>query len=157
MLRAVLTFLIAVPMLMPPGMCICQFASAGSACSPSAPLTAPLHDGGHPASVDCCCDSCRERAGAISAVSQEEEKPRPPDRPASPHPGKHAPGCPAALGDIPNKMATAAVMLHLDASPAVGFVSAVVPATAPRSRDRDIENFAVVSPPLFISHCALLI
>lgn len=153
MLRAVLTVLIAVPMLMPPGMCLCQFASAASACSPSA----PLHDAGHPASVDCCCDSCRERAGAISAVSQEEEKPRPSDRPASPHPGKHAPGCPAALGDIPNKMATAAVTLHLDASPAVGFVSAVVSATAPRSHDRDIETVAIIALPLFISHCALLI
>ena len=147
----------AVPMLMPPGMCLCQFAPAGNDCSPPAPLTAPLRAGGHPASVDCCCDSCRERAGVVTAVSQGEEKPRPSDRPASPHPGKHAPGCPAALGDIPNKMAAAAVTLPLDASAAVGFVSAVVPATAVRSRDRDVETFAVVSPPLFISHCSLLI
>jgi hypothetical protein len=154
MFRAVVTVLVAVPMLMPPGMCLCQFAPAGTTAagtrSAAARTSVPGHSPGD--GRDCRCDSCR---GQALTLGGQESAPAGP--PTHPEPGKHAPGCPASLGDTPTKMASPALALHLDANPAPGFVSAVVETRRARGRDRDAASHADSSPPLFLSHCSLLI
>lgn len=154
MFRAVITFLVAVPMLMPPGMCICQFAPTGTTTAGTRTVAARTPAVGHSSSAgrNCRCDSCREQAPAPGG--QESV---PAGSPAHPEPGQHAPGCPALLGDTPTKMAAPALTLHLDADPLPTFVSAVVETSRARGRDRDAVGHADSSPPLFLSHCSLLI
>ena len=153
MLRTVVTFLVAVPLLMPPGMCICQFA-------PTARASTPTRSGGgagHTADArpDCRCDSCRERAAPAGLPCRgEEDQPSPDEGPFAP--GKHAPGCPAALGDVPTKMAASTVTIHLDANP-VCFFSVVARPAGPAGRGRESATARAASPPLFISHCSLQI
>lgn len=154
MFRAVITFLIAVPMLMPPGMCICQFAPTETPAAGTRAVAARTPAVGHSSNAgrNCRCDSCREQAPA-----PDGQEPTPAGSPTHPGPGKHAPGCPALLGDTPTKMASPALALHLDANPVPGFVSAVVEPNRARGRDRDAAGHADSSPPLFLSHCSLLI
>ena len=154
MVRAVVTFLVAVPMLMPPGMCICQFAPTGMAAAGTrtiaarAPAVAHSSDAGR----NCRCDSCREQAPALGG-----HEPTPAGSPTHPQPDRHSPGCPALLGDTPTKMAAPALTLHLDADPVPSFVSAVVETSRVQGRDRDAAVRTDSSPPLFLSHCSLLI
>lgn len=154
MFRAVVTFLVAVPMLMPPGMCLCQFASVGMATTGTRTLAARTPAVGHSsyAGRNCRCDSCRAQAPAPGGHESA-----PAGSPAHPEPVKHPPGCPASLGDTPTKMAAPALTLHLDADPVPGFVSAVAEPSRVRGRDRDAAGYADSSPPPFLSHCSLLI
>lgn len=152
MFRSLVTLLVALPMLMPPGMCICQFAPTGKV-SASPPSWAGQRQTDHTTDsrVDCRCDSCRERAAATG-----EDRPASPDE-APVGPGKHAPGCPAAYGDVPTKMAASTtVTIHLDAHPQC-FFSLVAEPAALVGRGREGVSRPAVSPPFFISHCTLLI
>lgn len=157
MLRSVVTFLVAVPMLMPPGMCICQFAPTGKASAVTRSEVGQQRVG-HTADsrTDCRCDSCRERAAAAGLPTGGEDGPSSSDE-APFGPGKHAPGCPAALGDVPTKMAASTVTIHLDTNPVGCFVPPVVEPTASVGRGRVCVSHPAASPPLFISHCSLLI
>jgi hypothetical protein len=154
MLRAVITFLIAVPMLMPPGMCICQLAPAGQV-SGAKPVFERQETVSHSVAArgTCRCESCREQ----QAPGSDGRKQTPTGSPAQPEPGKHAPGCPALLGDMPTKMAATALTLLLDASPVSAFVSAIVETDSLRWRDRDTTAVTASPPPLFLAYCSLLI
>jgi hypothetical protein len=147
MFRLVLTLLIALQMLVPPGMCVCQLARVGSA---SAGTSYPLEVRHAAVHSDCRCESCSGRV-----ADDHGRKVKPSDSPVAPKHNDHAPHCPAALGDLPTKMAVPALVIHLDTD--VGFVSAVVEQIAIGSRDREIVCHVTTSPPLFISHCALVI
>lgn len=155
MLRTLVTLLVSLQLLMPPGMCVCQFAPSGKASAASLHRSAPQNVSTHisvPRS-ECRCDSCRE-----DAASSDRNRPTPTDdAPAHPAPGKHAPGCPAALGDMPTKMVTPAVELNLDAGHAASYVFSLSERLAPVSLSRDRTSFTAPAPPLFISHCTLLI
>jgi len=147
MFRLVLTLLIALPMLVPPGMCICQFAPVGSASAGTSYQLEVRHAAGR---SDCRCESCSGRV-----ADDHGRKVKPSDSPVVPKHDDHAPHCPAALGDLPTKMAVPALVIHLDTD--VGFVSAVVERNVFRAQDRDIVSHVSTSPPLFISHCTLVI
>ena len=147
MFRSVLTILVALPMLVPPGMCVCQFAPVGSESAGTSFQLEVRHTAGR---SDCHCESCRVRV-----ADDRGREAKPSDAPVAPGHGDHAPHCPAALGDLPTKMAVPAFAIHLDAD--VGFVSAVVEPIVIRARVRDSVHLVMTSPPLFISHCALVI
>lgn len=156
MFRTLVTFLVALQMLMPPGMCICQFAPTGKG-SAATRFESGQRQVSHTADsrADCRCESCRERPAA-RLPSDGEDRPASPDEAPS-GPGKHAPGCPAAHGDVPTKTAASTtVTIPFDAHPLRFFSLAVVPA-APVGRAREGASRPAVSPPLFISHCTLLI
>lgn len=157
MFRSLVTLLVALPMLMPPGMCICQFAPTGKV-SAAPPSWAGQRPVGHTSNsrAECRCNSCREQVAAAGLPTDGE------DRPASPNeapvgPGQHAPGCPAAHGDVPTKMAAStAVTIPFDAHPQC-FFSLVAEPAARVGRGREGVSRPAVSPPFFISHCTLLI
>lgn len=139
MLRTAVTILVAVSLLVPPGTCVCQFVPTGT---PAADTAA------RQARVPSCCHSCHER--------KAERDHTPADSPANHAPGKHAPGCPALHGDVPATTAAPAFALDLDATPAPRFDPVVVVSPVRRGYERDVIRHAD-SPPLFLSHCSLLI
>jgi hypothetical protein len=147
MFRLLLTILIALPMLMPPGMCVCQFAPIASNEAVTRFEMEERHVAGR---TDCHCASCLGRA-----VDDVGRKAMPYDSPVAPKHDDHSPHCPAALGDLPTKMAVPAITIHLDTD--VGFISAVVEGVAIRARTIDVVNKTESFPPLFISHCTLVI
>lgn len=154
MLRTVVTLLVVVPLLMPPGMCICQFAPNATAAAGTGGRTERGLRAGHTAAPhsDCRCDSCCNRTPA----GGDERGPMPTDDAPPAGPGKHAPGCPAVLGDVPTKMAAPVVTLHFDAPG--GFTGTRLPDPAsPAGRGRERSTVSATSPPLFISHCSLQI
>jgi hypothetical protein len=157
MFRVLVLILMLPPMLMPPGMCICQFAPLGKASD--APLSASP---GRPHAVgnstdprpDCTCDSCR-RARTTAAVPEGRDD-QPAGGPSAPGPGKHWPGCPAATGDAPLTTAIPTLTVQVDLSPAADTCIPVVIAVVQSGRAAPVPS-PVISPPLFITHCTLLI
>lgn len=156
MFRTLVTALVSLQLLMPPGMCICQAAPLRSAlasksvASPEMGLVSAA-PGTHRAS--CQCESCR----TPSDRTDRNESPESERTPNPPSPGKHAPGCPASLGDMPNKLL--APSAEAPTNVAQAFCDLLPPASFSISVAtlRDCPNDTAKSPPLFISHCALLI
>ncbi len=158
MLRGLVTLLVSLQLLMPPGMCICQFAPHANEVS-----VATLRDGQNAAHHtteelrSCRCTAClsqvtHDRGTAPSELAQKPFQ----EEQNTPKPANHFPGCPAELGDMPTKMAVSNVILELDDFEAVSLVDRWI-ATDPVGREKDRLNFTPHSPPFFISHCTLLI
>lgn len=160
MLRALVALLLAIPQLMPPGMCICQFVPTSE--QPAAPTQLPSPGrvtAGHVADrgQKCSCESCRNQASSVDRTDAgEAQGTKRADRdPAKPGPVKHPPGCPAALGAMPTKMLVSAVTVQVD-SDAVCYMLTVESALAV-ARATAWVSPQTGDPPLFISHCTLLI
>lgn len=143
--RTLLLILVAPVLLMPPGMCICQFVPCGevgrgdpvaSGESEAASVCTCSHtDGGANAELPCGCP-----AGG--------GKPRP-------LPGKPWPDCPVVTGTAPDKFTTPSpVLLALDPAAVVLWVVEVP--VVPAGRTHQVSP-RLASPPLFISQCSLVI
>jgi hypothetical protein len=88
MFRKSLSLLLVVPLLLPPGVCVCDCAASKCAAAGGDEQAAPdLHDG---EDHDVCCDCCHPPAKKGHVC----DRPAPAD-----HPFRHAPGCPAAVGE----------------------------------------------------------
>jgi hypothetical protein len=162
MFRVLLTILAGLPMLMPPGMCICQFVPCGRASGDETRLPLPAVG-----AVSVEADSgpscgCGHRRSRSQQVTQEPGKPGgwqsiPVDHPSpGPLAGQHAPGCPAAMTAATEKVALPTFQVHtllVLALDCTGFtpVSVEVNSAAERVTIRPH------SPPLFLSFCTLLI
>ena len=157
--QALVLLLVLPSLLMPPRMCICQFASLGigAAESRSASPDRPLmlaHSDNH--RTECACESCRTRAAAAFQEGHNgQPSRRPADAPADPGPAKHWPGCPAAAGVGPLKMILPAVTALDDAATTTFCTPNAVTAVS-TVRAAPVTSRAVL-PALFISHCSLLI
>lgn len=157
MLRVLALLLMLPPTLLPPGMCVCQFVPLGKA---SAARQSPSHARGvsaaHAATPrpDCSCDSCRSPSTERGAADD-----RPPpfsvESPADPGPGKHWPGCPAAVGAAPLDVVVTAVTAPADLVVLVDLFWPAPGAAVSRTPVPMVTLRAI--PPLYISHCALLI
>lgn len=134
MLRALLPLLAVLPMLMPSGLCICQFAPSRVADSSASKLTTKAEN--------CpCCASHSERESDSS-------------EPGSPT-DDHCPNCPAVLGAA--TALPAAPVLTSDAVAASPLITEPV-VVATYSTNRFDTSFVCASaPPLFVYHCSLLI
>lgn len=90
MVRRVIVVLLVLPMLMPPGMCICQFQAPFMAAFAAA--ASPSKDAEEPAA--CCrkCGRAKCRHQQQAPTQQTGGQPSDDSRPESP---EHAPGCPA--------------------------------------------------------------
>jgi hypothetical protein len=162
MFRVLLTILAGLPMLMPPGMCICQFVPCGRASADETRLPVPT-DGAVTVAVDSgpSC-GCGHRRSQSQQAKQKPGKPGgleniPVDHSApNPLPGQHAPGCPAALTAATEKVALPTSQLQTLLVLALDFVG-----SAPVSSEMDGPSERVTirphSPPLFLSYCTLLI
>jgi hypothetical protein len=158
MFRAVVTLLVTLPMLMPPGMCICQFVPIGTTHAGPLPVRTVSHDAD--AGRHCTCVTCQTREQDPSAGEQSRDCGHPArpcgDGPSPPVPGKHWPGCPAALGTAPTKMVVAPATVPVDVGTGLCFTD---PLVGPGILVRRVNSTPVpaISPPLYLSHCALLI
>lgn len=164
MCRVLLTILVGLPMLMPPGMCFCQFVPYGraSAGDNSLPFPTDHHVGAGKASGR-SCGCCSSRCGSDPA---ERDPGKPGDQPTIPAqdsdhvplPGRHAPGCPFAFTAATERVAlpntpSPVQMLLVPIVNFVGFLTIRVKPTIPSVR---VSN-CIHSPPLFVVHCSLLI
>ena len=153
MLKAAITFLVGIQLLMPPGVCLCQFVSVDhlqhsiTTLQPSATVTRS----------QCSCGSCLHRLvsteRAEDAAVLEVSSPRP----IAPQPEKHSPGCPAELGDMPTKIVSPGITLQSDEYESGFPLVWTSESTKPLVRDFERQTYTAHFPPLFISHCTLLI
>jgi hypothetical protein len=159
--RTLLLLLVAPTLLMPPGMCICQFVPCGGEMGTGrGNLAAALRQSSQTAkSGTCTCEKSRSGSHGLRsigaptcqdhAVASGGEKP-------CPCPGTPWPGCPAVTGEDQAKVApeSSPVLSSLDL--ACDFVRfAEVPAV--RVAPIDFTSLRPAHSPLFISQCTLLI
>lgn len=148
-----LMLLATVPLLLPPGVCVCK-AGDGRSASGRAAATAQAHHAVN-SHAHAGCSHARRTTSASRPVADRliDSTPAP-----VPHDDHHNPGCPAASAGVERLQggeptagtigsiapAPFAVVLHLPRSPALRLVGR--PAAAWPS-----------SPPLYLSYCSLLI
>ena len=161
MIQIVLTILVAVQALLPPGMCPCQFVRFTPAPFP-APETTPASQSLTAAHVDetcCSCPACRSVAPVAPAAAEEPaatDSEATHERHPVPTPASPCSGCPVVSA---GPVARVAILLAPEQVPldtTIHFVVSTVEPAAPRP-DRRNPLFAPVAPPLFVRHCALLI
>lgn len=155
MIRPVLSLLAVLPMLMPPGMCLCQLVPARAGGFGSYPTSAADRDPIRHAD-GCRCESCREPSAPTEPANGTRPDLLPTDGPRpAPLPGW--PCCPAVLNvaGVNTAVLVTPVLLPC-AFPAAPVDFAAAPPCSPFTRpDRD--SAPSYDPPLFICHCALLI
>ncbi len=173
MLRVVFTVLAALPLLMPEGMCWCQLLPRRVAgLPPTGPSAAVAQStpAGPDASEEvsrCSCKRHRKgRTASDDSVSSGEfgapcHCPSCPDRKQDQHlpgPSGHLPGCPA-VHSVPVVLAGAETAGGAVQPLLVSAFADVLPAAVPASPRRQATPAVphLPSPPLFLSHCALLI
>jgi len=148
-MRVVLALLIGLPLLMPPGVCLCQFVPCHAAPTPAAPACdASAEDPPRPGS------RCRCRAVHPSEQAPPQDQPTPAT--PRPTPPDHQPDCPGfavpTLAQPPVPADPAPLLLDLSWESAVLFVAWVPVARAPLpSADQH------PTPPRLALFCTLLI
>ena len=160
MFRALASLLVALPLLMPPGMCVCQFGPLGPVTA-AASESAARPDGACPAGDRGCCG---HRKAAVKRKADGNDRPISsrlpvpgrgegvPDRPDRPH----EPGCPALRAPDHSKLAEqnrASLILAVNRD-GVSLAEGVL---AGRSFDVPAQIRGQASPPLYLSFCTLLI
>jgi hypothetical protein len=158
MVRTFIVLLVGLPLLMPPGMCVCQFVPCER--SDVSAVTPSETDGTAPT---CCCarKARRERADARPDASgltagDSSVKGSARDRTPSPRPANHDAGCPASLSVAFSKVSPANP-LTVAAADRTG-ESVALPATPTLSfAMTDLAAEGPSALPLYLSHCTLLI
>lgn len=158
--RGVLAILIRVlmlvacgPLLVPPGFCVCK--AGVTSCTP--PHRASAGERATPAEPPHPTARCSHRHVATDAT--DFTPPGEPTTPApAPHDDDHAPGCPAATAGGERLQWVEPTADTTPVSVQVAFVGfALVPATGGcRPPDRRLVN-RPCSPPLYLTHCSLVI
>ena len=151
-MRTLLLLAVGLPMLMPPGVCVCQFVpyEPGGAAEPArtVDVSAALQDSADAQRCGCCRRD-RSSGGDFTHGAAPAKNP-------GPVPGKHWPGCPAAIGAAPVKVAVPAPTPFQPDAPACLFVAHTAEPRLP-SVSADFTSTAPAAPPLYLSHCTLLI
>lgn len=154
-MRTLVSILTVLPLLMPPGMCVCQFVKpgtppAGTGGDRGARLVpAPQHDGEQAKCHSCPCHSKTSAVAARPGTVPGSGRPKPND-PA------HEPGCPALKTVDHSKVAEQNHPVIDPVVPASGGVGSRIGAP-PAALPRLPEPAAVSSPPAYITFRALLI
>lgn len=150
-LGRVLMLVACVPLLLPPGYCMCKAGDTG--CTP--PLTKAAGAITQPPSHK--AEGCSHRHVAQNNSTAEAPGDQPSQEPAAPTPHDHNPGCPAASPAVerlqwsePTPGATVALL------PATFVVIALAPTVVSRPTDPP-GTHRPVSLPLYLSHCSLVI
>lgn len=155
MIRALVLLLILPTLLMPPGMCICRLMPAASA-TPTPAFPSGKTTASHAADPrpDCSCDSCRARAAALAHSGSGTEPTSP--SPSDSGPAKHSPGCPAAADAAPLGLLLPTTTVQVDFVATSGLFTTISELVVSTVRVAPVPKLDC-SPPLFISHCTLLI
>ncbi len=155
MFRTVLTVLLALPMLMSPGMCVCQFVPCGRVRCESPRTTSVSNDQSPASRASCRCAKQCKRAKWDSRSHEVPAKRLADLRPA-PVPLDHVPGCPASVESAVRKVSLPADTIPTVDLPAVAWAYTPVCAFRQRYSDHRLARFPTDAP-LFVSHCSLLI
>lgn len=164
--RSVLALVAVLPMLMPPGMCLCQLAACPAptpADGSSIPSPTPAFNSAPViTSSACACHRCGHEAAAepdaaTDAPAIPDDLPHPPDHSPGPCSGDHHPDCPVLTG-LSQRLAVLADIAGSEWMQPV----AVAIAFAGICEDichshRTPDTSTASTAPLFIAHCALLI
>lgn len=150
MIRSVVTVLVGLQLLMPPGMCVCRFApvaAVGTDANAVRPAPPPLR---------ACCASCGSRHPA--AESCPDQAPAAPDHPIDRGPPDHLPGCPAVSPDVAAKLPAPTEPPVDAAADALAAAVAAGITGEPAAACRTVPHAAFPSdPPLYLSFLVLLI
>ncbi len=154
----ILMLLACGPLLQPPGFCVCKVEGFGH---PSAFVNDGfrLEASSCPRkSTSCCSHSESLSSGkSVSATNEQTGGHQPPWRP-TPYDDHHLPGCPASPGVDRYKVSETGVSFAHLWLPVLGVVTLVEHRTAITVRPSyNPFRFASSSPPLYLSHCALVI
>jgi len=153
MLQSVLLFLVGLPMLMPPGMCVCQFGICHGV--PSAPELAEADPALEP-DARCCCASRAARDATIPAGSKALPILFAGGPKSHRLPGQHTPGCPASLGPVMARTAILAAPVAVPAVPQVSMDFVSASSAEPLGTTAHLPP-SIVAPPLYLSHCTFVI
>ena len=147
MLRQLLTLVVSLPMLMPPGMCVCQFVAYGDAATEHRETSSDTA-----VSVPVFC-KCSTHQHVTDLVSTDE-----PAATSSPgqFPHEHDPSCPALLGTTPNKVAPTQLVGPHSFDVVVSYFWIQVQAVSCQAQPDEV-LVQGSPPPLFLAHCAFLL
>lgn len=155
-MRIFLLLVLGLPMLMPPGMCVCQFAPCVGAESNSTPAFEPRSASEPTEGKRCCCDR-RLKAERDEASRPDDPKPAPGRLPLHDNqPADHGPNCPVVTGGSLVTAVLPVVALHL-AFADVGIYTSLPTARAVRAVLSDRLSSYGTSPPVYLAHCSLVI
>lgn len=166
MVRAMVAFLIGLPLLMPPGMCICQFVPDARAAEPEPtevscqeeqdahaeePCTVP------PRKCSCACHRppkaepvANTSIVSITSLRSAADEPKVPDD------SRHVPGCPA-LRSVDNSKVAETHRPLLDRVDAVPEFLRLVLFMAIATARVEVHRPEAAGSPLYLSQCSLLI
>lgn len=158
-MRTLLLLLLAPALLMPPGVCLCQFVPCGeSAGVPRSGLPASTRPScGGQFEETCACAKRRLAADGRKPTAAAEGRAAVfgDEKPAQ-LPGKHSQGCPAVTGEDQAKLAQTPSPVLPSADLTCHVFQLVDTPARPAARE-ERAPVRPVSSPLFIAHCALLI
>lgn len=146
-LRHLLALVVGLPMLMPPGICVCQFVPCGDA---STEYQETSSETVAVATERCKCSTHRDKT-ELASTDELLAKLSPGH---APH--EHAPGCPAKLGTTPNKIAPPPLVAPDALDLAVSYCWVEVQSIASRKLTDEV-LVQGSPPPLFLAHCAFLL
>lgn len=155
MIRIVLSLLAALPMLMPPGICLCQAASRNADQRQKQSVAAKVAP---PAPSQCCCTRHRKRTEATQCVASNLPTGRKnirPDSIPSQQDEQHSPGCPSASDATSSKFVQRTVqpfaptMSHDLVTIEPCLVTVAYQEPAPRKAGNPC--------PLYLANCSILI
>lgn len=147
MLRGIVLLLTALPMLMPPGICVCQFAHRSGNSNDSAQTTSATTL----SATRCCKCSTHNDFENFSDAGTTFANHSP-----SPEDPKHDPGCPAVLGTTPNKIVLASVVMPSEFGVATAILE-LVPSKAATFGRFQSDSITHSDPPLFLTYCTLVL
>jgi hypothetical protein len=162
MLRTIIAVLVSLPLLMPPGMCICQFgpdqccAAASEEENASQPHAAPRKHA-------CCRHSRRTEESSTQPTTRKVNRIRVADHAflcghdhSTPLDRHHFPGCPALKPADHSRVSEPISIRLLPLDTACGFCHTLEASHSPRGHS---PSFTVIEPdhPLYLTFCTLLI
>jgi len=154
-MRLLLMFLIAVQLLMPPGMCICRFAQSES---PRAANNDPLPIERITRKSDkSCCASCKHRCEQVNFETVGNPKIFPIDGPSRSTPQQHEPGCPALQSAESVKFAESLRPAIDEALPQSMVLPLIQRAHTERNSFSHFHRFSHLASPLYLTLRTLLI
>lgn len=157
MLRSLLALLASLPLLMPPGMCLCQFvpvAAAGSISLFQSGKTAEARESAKPASCR-CKHHCTQDADMPSKAEEGTAPVSHDDTPDS-CPREHLPGCPA-LTPMVNRVGLPGFSIQTWFILPTATVAAAALLQIPDPAPVPALHAVALAPDLHLTHCSFVI
>ncbi|MFO0802689.1 MAG: hypothetical protein U0791_06145 [Gemmataceae bacterium] len=154
MFRLIVLLLMLPSLLMPPGVCICQFVPLRETRASSSPVGLPVpSEHTKRAHSECTCAACRSHLD-VDQADLLHGLPRSEPSPIDEH--GHWPGCPAAINAVAHTLPLPVTTVPADVCSPPAVFTGVEPALIQPMLIKDRAATAQ-SPPIFLANCSLLI